>query len=121
MTWWSKQYNRPLKDPILQTYSLEELAYEYYSHIEQYQVQQERIQEESDKIEEAKEQEAEDWANEMEAEEAAVAKAVSEQKPDPTKDPANIAWMEEEIRKSKELLGEDFGEDLNLEFEGKDG
>jgi hypothetical protein len=27
--WWSRKFNRPLKDPLLQTYTLEELAYEW--------------------------------------------------------------------------------------------
>jgi hypothetical protein len=30
--WWCFQYNRPLKDPLLQQYTLEELAYEYFIH-----------------------------------------------------------------------------------------
>jgi hypothetical protein len=30
--WWMLQYNRPLKDPILQTYTLQELVYEYFVH-----------------------------------------------------------------------------------------
>jgi len=115
MIWWSNHYNRPLKDPLLATYSLEELAYEYYAHIAFAQVEQERIQEESDKIEEAKLEEDEAWADEMEAEEEAAAKqSVSSS----AEHPNNIAWMEEEIRKSKELFGEDFGDDLNISFEG---
>jgi 5-methylcytosine-specific restriction endonuclease McrA len=27
--WWCNKFNRPLKDPLLEQYSLEELAYEY--------------------------------------------------------------------------------------------
>jgi len=29
-SWWSEYYNRPLKDPILEKYTLEELAYEFF-------------------------------------------------------------------------------------------
>lgn len=28
--WWCRQYNRPLKDPLLQEYTLEELQIEYF-------------------------------------------------------------------------------------------
>ncbi len=28
------------------------------------------------------------------------------------------AWMEEEMRRAKELYGEDFGEDISEEFDG---
>lgn len=30
--WWCKKYNRPLKDPLLQTYTLEELQIEYFMY-----------------------------------------------------------------------------------------
>lgn len=33
MCWWSKTYKRPLKDPILLSYTFEELLYEYYDKI----------------------------------------------------------------------------------------
>jgi|WetSurMetagenome_2_1015567.scaffolds.fasta_scaffold202434_3 hypothetical protein len=28
--WWSRQYNRPLKDPLLSTYTIYDLLYEYH-------------------------------------------------------------------------------------------
>ena len=31
--WWSQKYNRPLKDPLLHSYTLEELAYEWLRHV----------------------------------------------------------------------------------------
>ena len=31
--WWCRQYNRPLKDPLLKAYTLEELTYEWLRHI----------------------------------------------------------------------------------------
>lgn len=30
--WWCRTYNRPLKDPVLAQYSLDELTYEYLRH-----------------------------------------------------------------------------------------
>ena len=36
---------------------------------------------------------------------------------DPLKDPKNIEWMEEEIRKNKLVFGDDFGDDLNMDFD----
>jgi hypothetical protein len=116
MSWWSRHYGRPLKDPILLSYSLEELAYEYYSVQEREVARDEFVQSESDKIEEAKLEDADKWADEMEKEE--MERAVKAP-PNPAQDPANLAWMEEEIKKDKELFGENFGEDLNLDFEGK--
>lgn len=116
MSWWSNHYNRPLKDPVLLSYSLEELAYEYYSVQEREAARDEFVQNESDKIEEAKLEEADQWADEMEREEMEreAAKRVN-----PAKLPINQAWMEEEIKKDKEKFGEDFGEDLNINFEGE--
>jgi hypothetical protein len=31
--WWCKRYNRPMKDPLLQEYTIEELQIEYYMHL----------------------------------------------------------------------------------------
>ena len=36
---------------------------------------------------------------------------------DPLKDPKNLEWMEEEMKKDRERFGDSFGEDLNLDFE----
>lgn len=121
-SWWSRIYNRPLKDPLLQSYTLEELLYEFYDRIERQKADEERLEQESDKIEEAKDRQAEDWAEKMEREEreaemrAEAAKSETEQ-PDPTKDPANVAWMEEQLRVGKEVHGETFGEDIDEKFE----
>lgn len=30
--WWCRTYNRPLKDPILLSYTIDELAYEFFRH-----------------------------------------------------------------------------------------
>jgi len=110
MSWWSEYYKRPLKDPLLQEYTTEELAYEYFNAVERRKAEEEAIQAHSDKIEEAKAAADQAWADQMEAEEEA------EESSDPREDPVNQAWMEEEIRKNKELFGDEFGEDLDLEF-----
>ena len=124
-SWWSRTYNRPLKDPLLLSYTLEELLYEFYDRIERAKAAEERIDEESDKIEEEKDKAAQDWAEaeelkELEAEKMAEAKKASarqsEQKPDPAKDPDNIRWMEEQIQKAKAEFGESFGEDIEENF-----
>lgn len=114
MSWWCEYYKRPMKDPLLLDYTLEELAYEYYNHIERRKADSEAIQAENDKIEEAKEADAAKWADEMEEEEVDVPVKL-----DPRDDPVNKAWMEEQMKLHKEKHGEDFGDNLSLDFESK--
>ena len=121
-SWWSRTYNRPLKDPILISYSLEELLYEFYDRIERSKAEQERLEQDDVKIEEDKDKAAEDWAEKMEREERETAMReeahkVEQLTKDPTKDPANIAWMEEQIKKGKEEFGESFGENIDEGFD----
>lgn len=118
-SWWSRTYNRPLKDPLLQSYTTEELLYEFYDRIERSKAETERIERESDKIEENKEKENEDWAEKMEREERETEmreEAAKSQSNDPTKDPDNIAWMEQQLQAGKEIYGETFGEDIEDSF-----
>lgn len=93
-----------MKDPILQTYSIEELIYEYYSVSEHKKAKAEQAEEETDKIEEEKEKQDQEWADAMEAEE------------DPIDNPDNMKWIQDQIELDKEKFGEDFGDDLNLDF-----
>lgn len=123
-SWWSRTYNRPLKDPILLSYSLEELLYEFYDKIERRIAEEERAESESVKIEEDKEKVVLDWAEQEEKKEleALKAKAADEEakpKPtqDPTKDLANVAWMEQQLKQGKEIFGESFGDDIEEDFE----
>lgn len=122
-SWWSRTYNRPLKDPILLSYTLEELLYEFYDRIERTKAEEERLEQESVKIEEDKDKANEDWAEKMEREEREAemrnsgAKS-SEPIPDPTKDPVNVAWMEKQIEESKAVYGDTFGEDIEESFDG---
>lgn len=103
MAWWCRKYNRPLKDPLLQTYTIEELSYEYFLDMEIQKAAQENVQLEADKIEEAKQKQAEAWADEMEEDEEDVGDEAAD-------------WMAKEIEKSKTLLGDNFGENLDIEF-----
>ena len=117
-----------MKDPLLLSYTFEELIYEYYDHIERNKAKEELQEEETDRIEEEKAKEAESWADKMEREEeealrrAAEAKAANKEQPepeepyDPTTDPKNIEWMEKVIQEEKEKHGEDFGDDVELKF-----
>ena len=114
MSWWSKTYSRPPKDPLLQEYTLEELYYEYRDRIEREKAAQEAAEQKADNIEQEKIDDALAWA---EAEE----KAESEGKTDsngntwlPSEE--DKAWMEKELQQAKEEFGDDFGEDINEEF-----
>lgn len=117
-SWWSRTYNRPLKDPLLLEYTLEELLYEFYDRIERAKAEDERLEQEDVKIEEAKDQQAEDWAERMEREEReAELRAESKKSEDPTKDPVNLAWMEQKLAEGKVAFGDSFGEDIDENFE----
>jgi hypothetical protein len=121
-SWWSKIYNRPLKDPLLQTYTLEELLYEFYDKIERRAAEIERSESAEMQQEENKDKANLDWAEQMEREELEQlkAKAAAEEaarKQDPTKDPENIKWMEEQMRLAKTQFGESFGEDIEEKFD----
>ncbi len=102
---------------------MEELLYEFYDRIERTKAEEERLEQEDVKIEEDKDKTNEDWAERMEREDlekemrAAGAKS-SEPIPDPTKDPANVAWMEKQIEEAKKTYGETFGEDIEDNFDG---
>ena len=120
-SWWSRTYNRPLKDPILLSYTLEELIYEFYDRIERQEAAKERLEEEDVKIELDKDQANLDWAEQEERKELAALKtqaAQQEVRPDPTKDPANIKWMEDQLAAAKKVHGDTFGEDIEDNFEG---
>jgi len=133
--WWCRYYSRPLKDPILEKYTIEELAYEYYLVGEVARYKEELVNAESDRIEEVKDQADSNWADEMEAEEIAEEEAILAKKAlkkaekeaeeakeayDPLKDPEQVKWMEEEIAKNKLAFGDEFGEDVSLNFEDED-
>lgn len=74
--WWCIKYNKPFKDPLLETYTLDELAYEYliwfYMSPDNDPVEKKR--------KEAQQKSDEDWAREQ------LTKA-SQKKVDPPKPP----------------------------------
>lgn len=100
---------------------MEELLYEFYDRIERNKAEEERLEQDSVKIEEDKDKANEDWAEKMEREEREAELRKSANKPetivDPTKDPKNIAWMEEQMRAAKVIHGDTFGEDIEENFE----
>lgn len=105
-TWWSKTYNRPLKDPLLLEYTLDELYYEYRNGTEREAAIEEKSEQEADKIEDAKIDDALKWAEEEERKERENSeKMIADQK-----------WMDEQLSKYKEEFGEDFGEDIVGDF-----
>ena len=121
-SWWSRTYNRPLKDPLLLSYTLEELLYEFYDKIERRAAEEERSESDSVKIEEDKEKSVLDWAEQEEKKEleALKAKAADEEAKvtqDPTKDPENVKWMEDQLTQGKKIFGDTFGENIEDDFE----
>lgn len=116
-SWWSRIYNRPLKDPLLSEYTLEELIYEFYDKIERRSAEDERSSQDSDKIEDDKEKAALDWAEQEEQRELDAMKDKAPEAVNPIVDPENVAWMEEQMNAAKAAFGEDFGEDISETFE----
>lgn len=121
-SWWSRTYNRPLLDPLLQSYTLEQLLYEFYDRVERFTAEQERTKNIELEQEDSKDKADLDWADKMEQEELAQIKAKAAEtanaKPaDPTQDPENIKWMEEQMKLNKAQFGDTFGEDLEVKFE----
>jgi hypothetical protein len=105
-SWWSRTYNRPLKDPLLLEYTTDELYYEYRDRIERDEAIEERSEQEADKIEDNKVDESLKWAEEEERKERENAeKKASDQK-----------WMDDQLTKYKEEFGEDFGNDIAGDF-----
>lgn len=123
-SWWSRTYDRPLKDPILASYTLEELLYEFYDRIEREKAREENAQAESDRIEEAKDKSVLDWIAEEEKKEGSDQVPTEQDKNttedgavDPTTDPENIKWMQEQLMQAKSQYGDSFGEDIEENFE----
>lgn len=111
-----------MKDPLLLSYTLEELLYEFYDKIERRAAEEERSELDSVKIEEDKEKKVLDWAEEeerkeMEALKSQASKEEAQVTQDPTKDPANIKWMEEQMNQGKKIFGDSFGDDIEEDFE----
>lgn len=116
-SWWSTTYNRPLKDPLLESYTLEELLYEFYDKMERQAAASERTTKEADKIEEDKEKEVLDWAEAEEQKELEEMQRMADGHKDPATTPENVKWMQEQLAKAKEVHGQSFGEDIEDSFD----
>jgi hypothetical protein len=104
-SWWSKAYNRPLKDPLLESYTVYELLYEYRNKVERVKAAELNIEQEADKIEDAAVEETLDWVEEEERKEKEIALQLQKEKDD--------QWMIDQLKKDN---GETFGEDIDLNF-----
>lgn len=110
VSWWSDTYGRPFKDPLLKEYTLEELLYEYSIKVERDNASADNeLQKEIDK-----EEAAEAWADEMEALEEAERAKKEAAKQGVSKD--DVDWMNKIIQEDKAKYGEDFGDDLSIDF-----
>ena len=105
-SWWSRTYNRPLKDPLLLEYTIDELYYEYRDRIERDEAIDERSEQEADKIEDNKLDESLKWAEEEERKE----------REDSERKASDQKWMDDQLTKYKEEFGEDFGNDIAGDF-----
>lgn len=119
-SWWCNRYTRPLKDPILQEYTFEELMYEYYDYTVREEARKNNIDKQADIIEEEKEKETLDWVAEEERKELEAEKA-KEQAKSAEPSAEDKEWMrkqaEEQLKINKELYGDDYGEDLSINFD----
>lgn len=93
--------------------------YEFWDRIEREKAATESAEQEGDKIEEAKEKEVLDWAEREEQKELEelAKKGADQHKADPTKDPENIKWMQDQLEAQKKIFGDDFGEDVNFSLD----
>lgn len=94
--WWAERYKRPLKDPLLDTYTMEELLFEAACVKEHKLVEEEESKDISDKIDEDKLDEVMSWAEaeerreaeaEAKAQAARLAAADKGAKPPPAEEP----------------------------------
>ena len=103
-SWWSNHYDRPLKDPILQSYTLEELLYEYHDKVER-----RKAEEESSEEEEAEE----DAGEEEERKDAEVLKKGADEAQRKAEEQMEV---ERQMKIARDVIGEDFGEDIDIDF-----
>jgi hypothetical protein len=114
--WWSNKYNKPIKDPLLQEYTVEELYYEYRLHNEYAKAVNEKETEEQEKIEEQKADDALAWAEAEEAKELAEQQNQDDNGKDVKITNEDEKWMRQQIEAAKATYGDSFGEDITEEF-----
>ena len=114
-SWWSNHYNLPIKDPILQNYTLEELLYEYHDKIERSRADRALEAELDEEADVSKLKENLDWAEEEERKELEELRKQQEQ----AEENIGITREDEEwMRKqAREEFGDDIDEDLDINFE----
>ena len=88
------------------------MLYEYHDKTERKRAAEEDVDKESDKIEDERLEANLSWAEEEERREMEELKAKQEAE----QKKKDKAWMEEQLKKEKEKFGEDFGEDLTIDF-----
>lgn len=115
-SWWSNTYNRPLKDPLLDSYTVYELMYEYFDKIERKNAIHKAVEQENDRIEDSKLDETLSWIEQEEKQEAEKRAAKKVEEVEEVKEEQPVAtddesWM---LQQLKDQYGDEFGEDVNL-------
>lgn len=115
-SWWSNTYNRPLKDPLLDSYTIYELMYEYFDKIERKNAIHKAVEQENDKIEDSKLDDTLNWIEQEEKREAEkkAAKKIQEVVEEQPSTVDDEQWM---IQQLKGQYGDEFGEDINLNLD----
>lgn len=114
--WWSNKYHKPLKDPLLKDYTIEELYYEYRLHEEYAKAINEKEDQEGEKAEEQKQDEALAWAEAEEAQELAEQQNKGNNDGDVKITSNDEEWMKQQIDNAKTIYGDSFGADITEEF-----
>ena len=113
-SWWSNHYERPLKDPVLQSYTLEELLYEYHDKVERRKAEEEHTEKEADRIEEGGIQANLDWA---ELEERKELEALKQKEAEEAQRAAEEQMeLERQMEIARNTMGSDFGDDIDTDF-----
>lgn len=116
ISWWSRHYQRPLKDPVLLSYTIEELLYEFFNSKERSEAMKQQLEEQDDRIEEEQHQGALDWAEQEELKELEQLNAQSNREPyKPTAE--DTEWINKQLQEAKERYGDDYGKDIDEDFE----
>jgi len=112
----------------LESYTIEELLYEFYDRQERELAADSHVDQDADRIETKKIEQNLDWAEEEEKKELEAlrakqaAEANAAEPVNPLEDPSNKEWMQKKIEEdmaiAKEAFGSDFGEDIDEDFNG---
>ena len=107
--WWSRYYARPLKDPLLDTYTLEDLLYEFHSIRHRKDAEEEESKESGAKILDEKIDETLAWAEEDQKRESELAAKAGES-------PAPINQTVVQGEPAAADIPEEFPPDINVSF-----